>query len=802
MDALLHDLKYTIRQLAARPGFTAVAVLTLALGIGATTAIFSVADAVLLRPLPYPDPGRLMVLWGARGTQRPLLFPITDFVDWRSRTHSFVDMGIARVQSVNLTGSDAPDRLIGSFVTASTLPLFGARMAAGRSFTEEETAIGAGQQVAVLSYGVWQGRFGGAPDIIGRTVILNGRPHVVIGVMAADYHDPFGAVDVWLPITSAPNPAWFTRGQAAVWGVARLKPGITQADAQRDLSGIAAQLAAEYPATNGGTDAVVMTLREYLVGGARATLMIVLAFVGVVLLIACTNVANLQLARGASRLREISVRTALGAGRGRLVRQLLTESVLLSTLGGALGIALAYWTVGAIVAAAPANLPTFGAVGINLRVLAFSTAVTVLSGLLFGIAPALHGTRVDLAAALTQRAADGGRGGRLDLRQVFVAVEMALCIVLLVGAGLLTRTLAALRHVDPGFQPDRLLTAEFRLPAVKYDTPEKINQFMTSALAAVRAVPGVRQAAFINALPLSGNWGGVQFAALDHPELNSTTAPFAQANAMSDGAFATMGIPLQGRDFDARDRAGVPLVVIVNEELARRTWPGKSAIGQRLRVIGPPDTTATVIGVAGDVKQVTLSEAATPQIYQPMLQAAGIFNTIAARTDGDPDALNSAVRAAIWSVDPDQPVWKMRSMASLVRRDFAAPQFTMALTLAFALIALLLAAVGVYGTMSYAVVQRTREVGIRMALGARREEVVRLVLRRGLRVIAIALAAGLAAALGLAPLLRRQLFGVVPLDPITFLAVPLVLTGVALAACYVPARRAALVDPVVALRTE
>jgi putative ABC transport system permease protein len=802
MDALLQDLKYTLRQLVSRPGFTVVAVVTLALGIGATTAIFSVADAVLLRPLPYPDAQRLTVVWGARGTQRPLLIPITDFVDLRARNHSFVDMGIARVQSVNLTGTDAPDRLIGSFVTASTLRLFGARMVLGRSFTEQETAIGAGQPVAVLSYAIWQSRFGGAPDIVGRTVVLNGRPHVVIGVTAPEYQDAFGPVDVWLPITSAPNPNWFQRGQPNVWAVALLKPGITLADAQRDASAIAAQLAAEYPTTNGGNDALVMPLHEYFVGGTQATLLIVLAFVGVVLLIACANVANLQLARATSRLREISVRAALGAGRGRLVRQLLTESLLLSLLGGLLGIALAYWSVDAIVAAAPGGLPTFGSVGINVRVLAFSTALIVLSGLLFGIAPALHGTRVDLGAALTQRTADSARGGGLDLRQLFVAIEMALCIVLLVGAGLLTRTLAALKNVDPGFVAEHLLTAEFRLPGVKYDTPGKIDQFTTRALAAIRAVPGVRQAAFVRSIPLSGNWGGIQYATLDHPELNTATAPMAQQNSVSDGAFATMGIRLSGRDFDTRDRAGAPLVVIVNEELARRTWPGQVAIGQRLRLVLAPDTTATVIGVVADVKQVTLGEPPTPQIYQPVAQTPGIFYSVAARTDGDPDALNNAVRTAIWSVDPDQPVWKMRSMAMLVRRDFAAPQFTMALTLAFALIALLLAAVGVYGTMSYAVVQRTREVGIRMALGARREEVVRLVLRRGLGVIAVALAVGLAAALGLAPLLRRQLYGVVPLDPVTFLAVPLVLTGVALVACYLPARRAAGVDPVVALRTE
>jgi putative ABC transport system permease protein len=653
-----------------------------------------------------------------------------------------------------------------------------------------------------LSYGAWQSRFGGDPQVVGRAITLNGRPHVVIGVTAAEFRDAFGPTEVWLPITSAPNPTWFTRGQTNVWAIGRLKPGVSFAQAQRDLSGVAAQLAAEYPDADGGADAYVTSLRDNLVGTVRPILVIVLAFVGVVLLIACANVANLQLARAASRRREMSVRAALGADRPRLVRQLLTESLALAVLGGVLGVALAYWGIQGLLAAAPDNLPALGPIGLNIGVLVFCAGLTLAAGLLFGTAPALHGSRENLGAALTLRSADGS-GGRRDLRQVFVALQLALSVVLLVGAGLLTRSLAALQRVDPGFNTAHLLTAEFRLPAVKYATPKRIGQFMTSALTAIRAVPGVTSAGFIRSMPLSGNWGGIQYAAESQSGLNTATAPAAQQNSISDGLFATMGMRLRaGRDFDAHDRSDAPPVAIVNEELARRSWPGHSAVGQRLRLLGPPDTWVTVVGVVDDIKQLTLGEPPTPQIYQPMLQAPGIFNTVAARTDGDPASFVNAVRAAIWSVDPDQPVWKLRSMESLVASDLAGPRFTMLLTLAFALLAMLLAAVGVYGVMSYTVVQRTREVGIRMALGARRAEVVRLVLGRGLAVVAIALVIGLAAALGLAPLIRTQLFDVPAADPVTFIAAPVLLVAVALLACYLPARRAARVDPMVALRTE
>jgi putative ABC transport system permease protein len=710
---------------------------------------------------------------------------------------------MARTQSVNLTGIEAPDRLVGTFVTANTLRILGAHAAMGRLFTTEETTQGTAQQVAVLSNPTWRTRFGGDSAIVGRTLVLNGRPHVVIGVLAADYRDPLGDMDVWLPITSAPNPQWFTRGNTTVWAFGRLKPGVTIDAARADLARVTRELAAEYPQTNAGIGATVLSLRETLVGDVKPSLLIVLAFVGVVLLIACANVANLQLARAAARRREMSMRAALGAGRWRLVRQLLTESLVLSAVGGWLGVVLAHWLVKGLLASMPIDLPTFGAVGIDLTVLGFSAGITIVAGLLFGLAPALHAARADLHESLQMRAPEGGPRGRGDTRNLLVALELALCIVLLVGAGLLTRSLGALTRVDPGYQAPGLLTAEFRLPQARYDTDEKINTFMARTVAAIRAVPGVSSAALLNAIPLSGNWGTVSYVSDAHPDVPPERAPQAQQNSGSDKVFSTMGIRMiAGRDFGADDRQGTDMVAIVNEELARREWPGQSALGKRLKLIGPPDQWVSVVGVVGNIRHLSMSEPPTPQIYQPKAQTPGIFSSIVVRTEGDPMALARSVRAALWSVDPDQPVWKMRTLTSLMERNFAPPRFTMMLTLAFALLALVLAAIGVYGVMSYAVVQRTRELGIRMALGARRATVVRLVMGRGLRVVGVATVLGIVASLGAAQLIRKQLFGVSAQDPVTFVGVPLVLAFVALVACYLPARRASRVDPVIALRSE
>jgi putative ABC transport system permease protein len=803
LETLGQDVRLALRTMARRKAFTAVAVLTLTLGIGANTAIFSVVSAVLLRPLPFPSADRLMVLWGTNDGKTQLLTSIDNVADWRARSHTFDDIGIVRTQSVNLTGAGTPDRLIGSFVEANTLTLFGVRMAIGRPFTPAETRRGTGQPVAIISYDAWRSRFGGDPGIVGRTLVLNGRPHVVIGVTAQGFADPFGGAEVWLPITSAPNASWFGRGTPAVWAVGRLHAGTTLVDAQRDLSAIGAQLAKEYPDANAGAGALVVPIRDYVVGTVRPMLLIALGFVGVVLLIACANVANLQLARAAGRRREMSLRAALGAGRSRLVRQLLTENLVLSILGGAAGLLLARVAIGALVSAVPGGLPAFGRVGIDRTVLAFSAIVTVGAGALFGLAPAIHATRTRLTETLGIRSGDGRRPQRVDTRQAFAAVQLALCIVLLAAAALLDRSLLALRDVNVGFDPEHVLTAEFRLPSTKYRTDSAITAFMDRALAAVRETPGVQSAALVNAVPLSGNFGIATYLPQGAAPVDQAHEPSAQVNAVTDQFFRTLRVALiAGRDFDSRDRAGAAPVVIVDQELARRAWPHESAIGKRIMVRLAPVETASVIGVVANVKQYTVGEAATAQVYAPISQQPDIFNSVVARTAGDPMLLAAALRSAIWSVDPDQPVWKVRSLESLLVRDMAGRQFGVVLTAAFALLALSLAVVGVYGVMSFTVAQRTHEVGVRMALGARQSDVTRMVLVQGGRVVLVAIVLGLLGALGAGRLIRNQLFGVSAADPITLAAVTLGLGAVALGACYLPARRAARIDPVVALRSE
>jgi putative ABC transport system permease protein len=655
----------------------------------------------------------------------------------------------------------------------------------------------------VISHAVWQTRFGGDPQIIGRVATLNGRPHEIIGVTSPDFQDPFTntASAVWLPITSAPSMAWFDRGNANVWAVGRVKAGASVDAARKDVAAIAAALAAELPTTNAGFDVRLIPLKEYIVGSIQPVLLTVLAFVAVVLLIACANVANLQLARAASRARELSVRAALGAARSRLMRQLLTESLVLALAGGVAGVVGAHWAIKALVAAVPGGLPVYGDVGLDRGVLAFSLAITLGAGLLFGAVPALHAARANLHDALTTRSGEGAIGGRLDVRNAFVAVQLALCIVLLVGASLLSRSLVSLQHVDPGFDTRNMLTAEFRLPAAKYRDPAQVRDFLARAVAEIRAVPGVRSAALVGSVPLSGNWGQAPYVPVGQPDPAPGTAPVAITNYVTDGYFRTMGIPLiAGREFDDRDRADAEQVVIVNEELAKRAWPGEPALGKRLRIVAQPEQVATVVGVARSVKHIRLTDLPGAQLYTPVAQTAGIFASIVARTDGDPAALVKTVRGAVWKVDADQPVWRLRSMESIYAQTTATPRFTMLLTGAFALLALLLAAVGVYGVMTFAVAQRTREVGIRMALGAQRGEVVRLVLVRGARVVGVATVVGLVAAFAAAQLIRKQLFGVGTADPLTYLAVPAVLAAVALVACWLPARRAASVDPLIALR--
>jgi predicted permease len=800
LSELEQDVRLALRHLRRAPAFTIVAVLTLVLAIGANTAIFSAVSAVLLRPLPYPHADRITAIWGTMSDAPRVLLSYPDLLEYRARSRTLDDLAIVRQQSVNLTGADRPDRLVGAFISANYLRLFGARAELGRLFTDDETGVGTAARTVVLSHAVWSARFGGDSAILGRTLVLNGLPHQVIGVLAADYHDPFGPTEIFLPLTSGPNPNWLTRDNPAFGAVGRLRAGVTIAQAKADLGRVARALAGEYPDTDAGLSISLTQLRDFVVGDIRPALLILLGFVALILCIACANLANLQLARATARRREMSLRAALGAGRSRLVRQLLTESVVLAAIGGTVGVLLARWGISALVGMIPDGLPAIGDIGLDRTVLLFSLSITVGAGLVFGAVPARYGTRGQLADALQGRGADQAGGSRV--RQLFVAVQLALCIVLLVGAGLLVRSFARLQQVPVGFRTDHLVTAELRLPATKYGNDTLIAGFGAQLLERLRAIPGVSSAALVEAIPLSGNWGMTSYRVAGR-DLPDSLLPTAQLNSVSDGFFGTLEIPLvMGRDFAPTDRLGAPAVAIVNRELARRVWPGESPLGKRLTLIGPPELPVTVVGVVGNVKQLTLSKADEPQLYLAKAQSAGIFTSIAARTSGDPDAMAESVREAIWAVDRDQPVWKIRSMESLLDRDLAPRRFTARLTGGFALLALALAVIGVYGVMSYVVAQRTREIGIRMALGAATGEVVGMVLGRGLRIVAVGTALGLIGAYAGARLIERQLFGVPAADLPTFIGVPLILVAVAAVACWVPARRAARVDPTIALSAE
>jgi putative ABC transport system permease protein len=802
MDTLRQDLRYAIRTLARRPAFATVAALTLALGIGANAAIFSVVDAVLLRPLPWPDGDRLVHVYTQRGENWSSVAYL-DYKDWRDQSKSFAELGVVRGQSVNLTGIDVPDRVIGSFVTASTFRLLGASPLYGRLLTDAETEVATKEPSAVISEAMWRTRFGSRPDMLGRPLTLNGQPFTVVGILRPGFRAPFGTSDVWLPIGYYPNRGDLdTRGRGGVQVFGKLAAGVTLASAQADLDAISQRLAEIHPATNAGSTAGLQALKEMLVGDSRTPLYIVLASVGVVLLIACANVANLQLARATSRQRELSVRAALGAGRKRLMRQLLTENLVLSLAGGLGGIAIAYVGVQWFANAAPEVLPVIAPIVLSKSVLAFAGLVTLTTGLLFGLAPAWSATRTRLQDALTIRADFGV--ARLGAHNAVVAVQIALCVVLLVSAGLLTRSLVALTRVDPGFDARHVLTMQFRLPVTTYDTEEKIAGMFTRTIAEVRSVPGVRHAALVRATPLNGNGELVPYEIEGSAAADPERRPTAHRNIVSSDFFETMRIPrLGGRDFTADDQRTTMPVAIVNEQLAKKVAPHGSPIGKRLRVTPSEETPwLTIVGVVGNAKHFRVNEVQPDQVYVPYTQLPLIFTELVVRADGDPMAVSNAVRSAIWRVDRDQPVWRIRPLMLSIENQLGSRTFMMRLLTSFAVVALVLATIGVYGVMSYAVARRTQEMGVRMALGARGSQVVAMVLRQGMRTIVVALVIGLVAAFAATRALETQLFGVEPTDALTFATAPALLAVVALLACYLPARRASRVDPVVAQRTD
>ncbi len=799
VDILIQDVRFALRSLARQPAFTIIAALTLALGIGANTAIFSVVNAVLLRPLPYPQPDRMTLIWGTQGAQgnQGVVYP--DYLDWKARNHTFAEMGVMRGQSVNMTGGDTPERLVGSFVSASLFRVIDAKMAQGRVFTDDETVLPATAPVAILSYETWASRFGSTP-MLGKTIVINGTTFTIVGILAKNSPMPLGLPDVMVPIGYYPNAKGLDRGVRGIAVAARLKPNVTVEAAQRDLSTIASQLEQEFPATNAGTGAQVVSLKEYLVQGVRESLLIILGAVGIVLLIACANVANLQLARGAARARELSVRSALGAGRARIAQQLLTESVILSLIGGIAGITLAFGLTKALVALIGSQLPVESTeIRLDTPVLLFALGIAVGTGLVFGIVPAIKASRADLNGMLRTRT--GGNGEHAATRNSLVVVQLALSLALLASAGLITRSLIALQRVNPGFNSDNLLTAQFRLPAVKYNSPEKIWPMFERTLAELRAIPGVQSAALVRTSPFSQGTEEYPVTIDGKPPLKPGDAPQLEINSITAGYFATMQIPVvAGRDIAETDRAGAPGVIVVNRSFARAMWPNESAIGHRLKF--GDDDWRTIIGVVGDSKTLVLNAPQPLQGFVPHAQRPQIFTSVVVRTKGNPLDYSKAVREAVWRVDRDQPIWRFRSMEQDLDAVVTSTKSMMLLTAMFAIVALTVAAIGIYGVLSYTMSRRTQEVGIRIALGADATAVTRMVVAEGARLIAIAVVVGLVASLIAAQLLRNQLFGVAPTDVATFSVVTVVLSTVAIIACYVPARRASRVDPMVALRSE
>lgn len=804
---LLHDLRYAARMQRKNPGFTIVAVIALALGIGANTAIFSVVNTVLLRPLPYKDPERLVIVWeDATKHGYPRDTPAAaNFVDWRDQNQVFEGMAAIADTSFNLTGSGDPERLEGRSVSANMFPLLGVEPQLGRVFTAAEDQPGA-QRVVLLSYALWQRRFGGDPGIVGKSLTLNGDSHVVVGVMPARFQFPSSDDQVWVPIALTQQDA-ANRNRHYLEVLGRLKPGVSLAQAQSEMSTIAARLQQQYPESNTDLGAVVEPLHERLIGDIKPALLVLLGAVGLVLLIACANVANLLLARAASRQKEIAVRVALGARRWRLIRQFLTESVLLSTLGGLVGLAIAYGGLVLLKAFIPENISQAREISIDLKVLGFTFLVSVATGLVFGLAPAVQAVRFNQIDTLKEGgrdAATGGSGKRL--RGLLVMAEVAISLVLLIGAGLLINSFLRLRNVDPGFRPDNLLTMKIVLPETKYEENARRSAFYTDLINRVQSLAGVRKAAVTTNLPLYRQGNSISINIEGRPAPPPGQELIVVTRIISPGYFDTMTIPLlRGRQLTEQDIDSTPNAVVISETMARRFWPGEDAVGKRIAVgrIRKPEDWVQVVGVVKDVRQFELTAEPKPQMYLPYTQF-GFFDArdLVVKTDVDPASMAATVRKAVWEIDKDQPVSNIQTMDEILADSIARQRFSMLLLAIFAAVALVLAGVGIYGVMSYSVAQRTREIGIRMALGAQTGAVLKLAVGYGMKLVIAGLVIGLVAAFALTRVMSTLLFGVTATDPATFTLISLLLIAVAAIASYIPARRATRVNPIIALRYE
>lgn len=802
MQTLWQDLRYGARMLSKKPGFTLIAVVTLALGIGANTAIFSVVNAVLLRALPYHNADRLVALTTTTATDTGRDgMSLLEAQEFQAQMRSLEDLAAFQSQSVNLTGGDRPERVRGAFVSSNFFQVFNLKPILGRTLAAGEDQRGA-EKVAVINEKMWRERLKSEANLEGRKLILNGEPYNVIGVITSEFKQPFDSdVEVWMGAAQFPGNTG-QRDSRFLFAIGHLKPGGSLVQAQAEAGTIASQLAQAYPKENAGRGAKVESFRELMVEDIRPMLMVLFTAVGVILMIACANLANLLLARGLARQREIALRAALGASRWRLIRQLLTETTLLGLMGGICGILLSQWALYALLKL-PQNFVRVEDVRLDARVLLFGLSASVITGWLFGLAPTLQLARPELHSMIKEGGRGSGESAKWNrVRAGFVVAQVALSLLLLVGSGLLYRSFDKLLHVSPGFKPEKLLTLEYRLPRNRYPNSEAQWNFHRQVAERIAQIPGVKSASLVRGLPFSGNGGTTPIILPDREIPPQGKEPQVQFNTAMPNYFETMGIPfVRGRRFDDRDQANTPTVLLINQTMARRFWPDQDPIGKQVKMLDG-NTTGNIIGIVGDAKHYFLEEEVRPQMYAAFSQQPGIFATLVARTSMEPMSLAEAVRQAVWKIDGDQPMWKIRTVEYLLDQRVADRRFLMALMSIFAALALVLTVIGLYGVISYMVNQRTQEIGVRVALGAQTRDILNMVLRQGLTLVWLGVVFGLAAAWILTRLMARLLYGVGATDPLTFVSISVLLTLVALLACYFPARRATKVDPMVALRYE
>lgn len=813
-----HDLQYAIRLLLKNPVVTAVAVLTLALGIGANTAIFSVLNAVVLRPLPYAEPDRLVMVWETlAGNDRRSAAP-GNFNDWREQNKTFSDMAATFYGNFNLTGDGEPERVNGSTVTSNLMTTLGVSTQLGRTFQIEDDQH-QDQRLVILSDGLWRRRFGADATVVGKSITIDETSYTVIGVMGSGFSYPVKS-ELWVLgrdrnavsmslISQFPTNDWaHERDAHFISVVGRLKPGVTLAQAQSDMAGIASRLERDFPDTNSGLGSNVISLHTQIVGNTKTLLSILLGAVALVLIIACTNVASLLLARATKRDREFAIRRAVGASRWRLIRQLLTESVVLSLAGGLAGLGLAIWTVNLFIKLNPGDIPRLNEASVDLQLLCFTFAVSLLTGIAFGLWPAWHATGGSLNQSLKEAGSRSSEGKqRRRSRNVLIITELALAQVMLVGAGLLIMSYVRVSQIDPGFRSENVLSAKIAPAASKYPDTRSRIQFYSQVIEKLQALPGVTSAGMVMNLPLSGASMNRGFTAEGRPDPKPDENISMDYQVVSRDYFSTLNIPvLRGRSFAASDTENSARVIVINDAMARRYWPNEDPVGKRMAIGESSKDTSwrTIVGVVGDVRHASLTEAPVPTAFIDYRQDLESWPRMAfvLKTSGEPASLSSAVRTSLVSIDPGQPVYAVEPMDKLVSTDVAPRRFVLLLVGSLALVALSLAAVGIYSIISFSVSERTREIGIRMALGAKRADVLRMVLGQGMTVAVVGIVVGLAIALGLTRLLTTLLFSISATDPATFFLVGVILTVIALMACYLPARRATRVDPLVALKEE